>query len=184
MKKIMMCVAAAICAVAAQAASINWSSGVIYPEGSTTKVGTGAVTGYLYIIDSTTYGNLDFSTSAGASAAYATYKAKTADVTGASAKTGAVTLQTKDLANGETQYAVIIYEMGDPVNWIITKGYDTINTLGQQANIMSTGMYNSSNSSGWQSGVSPDPSGTPEPTSGLLMMIGLGCLALRRRVHK
>lgn len=182
MKKIMMFVAAAICAVAAQAASIKWQSGVMYPEGSTTKYGAGAVTGYLYVIDATTYGNLDFSTSAGASAAYATYKAKTADVTGTSAKTGIVTLESTGLNNGDTQYAVIIYEAGDPANYIITKGYDTINTLGQQANIASTSMWNSGNaSSGWAPAAG---GGTPEPTSGLLLMIGAGVLALRRRVQK
>ena len=182
MKKIMMFVAAAICAVATQAAQVDWGSGTMTLPGSTTKAGKDAVTGYLYLVSQSEYNALDFSNP---DSVYNTYKAKTATATGNSNKSGIVTLSS-EASIGETQYAVIIYEQNgsDPMQYVLSKGYDSVNSLGGQDKIASQNRF-STDSTGWTVKGSDTPGGgTPEPTSGLLLMIGAGVLALRRRVQK
>ena len=170
MKKIMMFVVAAICAVAAQAASVDWGSGTIKIDGAT--AGKGAVNGYLYLVSESVYSGLDFSDG---KAVYDEYKAKTASATGTSTKTGVVKMTTT-AGIGETQYAVIIYETSDASQFILSKGYDTVNDLGVQSNIASGGLAVSANATGWT-----PTEGTPEPSSGLLLLLGGAMLALRRK---
>ena len=172
MKKVMMFVAALICAVATQAASINWNSGTIQIEGAT--VGKGAVNGYLYLVTEGEYNALDFSDG---KAAYDTYKAKTATATAASTKTGTIKL-TSTANIGDTQYAVIIYETSDASQFIISKGYDSVNDLGVQNNLGSQNIVTAPGATSWTPTSGGD---VPEPTSGLLLLVGGAMLALRRK---
>ena len=174
MKKIIMFVAAVVLAVAAQAASVNWNSGTITLNDGT-KAGKGAVNGYLYLVSQSEYNALDFSDS---KSVYDFYKAKTATATGSSNKSGIVTLTTT--ANiGDTQYAVIIYENSDASQFILSKGYDSGNELGGQNNIASTGLISAP---GATSSASTSGGGdVPEPTSGILLLVGGAMLALRRK---
>ena len=182
MKKIMMFAVAAICAVAAQAASIEWGSGTMYLPGGTTKAGKGDVAGYVYILTASDYNSLDLSNS---KSVYDTYKAKTAAQTGSSSKTGIVNMTTTGYNVGDTVYALLIYETaGTDGQYILAKGYDTINDVGTQSNLASGGLAATGTSWAPKSGGDTPGGGTPEPTSGLLLMIGAGVLALRRRVQK
>ena len=173
MKKIIMFVAAVVLAVAAQAASVNWGSGTIMVNGA--KAGKGAVNGYLYLISESEYAALDFSDG---KAAYDTYKAKSATATGTSNKSGVVTLTSTGNA-GDTQYAVIIYETSDASQFIITKGYDSINSLGDQNNIASGNLVSAPGATSWAS--TSGGGDVPEPTSGILLLVGGAMLALRRK---
>ena len=173
MKKVIMFVATLICAVATQAASINWNSGTIQIDGAT--VGKGDVNGYLYLVTEDEYNALDFSDG---KAAYDNYKAKTATATAASTKTGTIKL-TSTANVGDTQYAVIIYETSDASQFIISKGYDSVNDLGVQNNLGSQNIITAPGATSWAS--TSGGGDVPEPTSGILLLVGGAMLALRRK---
>ena len=174
MKKIIVFVVTAIFAVAVQAASVDWGSGTIKLEDGT-KAGKGAVNGYLYLVTQAEYNALDFSDG---KAVYDAYKAKSATATGSSNKSGVITMTTT--ANvGDTQYAVIIYETSDASQFIISKGYDSVNDLGVQNNLGSQNIITAPGATSWAS--TSGGGDVPEPTSGILLLVGGAMLALRRK---
>ena len=75
MKKLMILAAAVVATVAANAAAITWGSGTVYLADGTTKAGKDVVTGYLFLIDATTYNTLAANTTGTAlsDAVYAAY---------------------------------------------------------------------------------------------------------------
>lgn len=178
MKKVMITFAAVAIATAVQAATVQWGSGAIYSPGAdgqftTSRLGANTVSYYLWTMDADTYASTTLESIAKLDTATASVSGKN------SALGGSMIYQDKtSFGAGDTvNWAIIfIYTDGDGKEWYIAnKGSGTIDALGSQ---LSFGNLASSSSAyetvgGWSS--------VPEPTSGLLILLGVAGLALRRR---
>ena len=155
MKKLLILVTAIVMAVVANAASFKWSAGNIYASNGTDKY-TGDVVLYAY------------ASTADASTAVAVSTVK-ASSTGAVAAT---TFNSDALVGGTTYNFFFKIEEGgkaftsDVKSGLATATQTTTITFGN----MATATQNASN---WAN--------VPEPTSAMLMILGIAGLALRRR---
>ena len=177
MKKLIVAACAAMIGLATQAASINWSF-----SWATDADGNDLTSGTAYLMNVATMSVSD---------AEAALTAKTFDATKALA-TSSITTDASDGAHGggvdivpvtgeQTFYAVIV--SGD--NYGITSPISkTVSTLGDTAVAFAELSDESGVSSlTWKpGGISGGGSGgVPEPTSGLLLLVGGAMLALRRK---
>ena len=169
MKKILIAVAAVITAVACNAAAVNWQSGAVYKAtDNTTKVGKGA-TDYLVTIAFFTdaggasavtglVGDLSVGT-AGTGSKYG------GTVEGFAASTKYYTQLVITTDGYEAKSDIVAFTMpgtGDTtINFAEGDGFDVVYT------------FSTANAGAWQA--------VPEPTSGLLMLLGLAGLALKRK---
>lgn len=189
MKKMMIAVAAAAFAFAASAASVNWQSGTIYTaadKDGTTGTGTGyrantgtrLVTAYLYSLTAEEYTTaLSLSTAE----LYAQYKALTPAATQTSTALGVANISQTGLPDGSAETPQTVYGLVLYVDEASAAAYDGVdafvksyvgtttwqNTTGGTLSMLATGQA--------------DWTAVPEPTSGLLMLLGMAGLALRRR---
>lgn len=180
MKKLLMTVAVVATAVVANAAAVQWNSGTIQlPSGANAKA---TVSASLFIVSESVY-----NTYAGYSDAaklsddiYAAYKD--------SAPTATKTSSTKSLANisygdylaGESVYAILLYTTTEngTAYWMGNYGMATLEssqnaTVSQLANLL--GGEGGSTATAWSTAA------VPEPTSGLLLLLGVAGLALKRK---
>ena len=182
MKKLMIMLAIGVVASIAQAATCNWGSGALKTAASATggwsdtyaAAANATITMSIYLIDSDTYTSLAGSSQKDLFDAYST---QAASLTGqnknptTSALINAITI-TDSAAPASVQYAVVTATYKDA-----TYGDMYMATLAQAS-------FNSATSKGNAaailSGVG-DWQAVPEPTSGLLMLLGMAGLALRRR---
>ena len=178
MKKLILAMVVAISAIAVNAASIKWNSGTVYNyAGTKANAGTAAVTAYLYSITEAEYTSLSSKTAAeiyqvaGSSVGTLVTSQKTSAL-GAANITQNVTGGTSE--SPVTYYGVVLYvdSISDSsVPYVkaalqsVTFQDDGVSTLGNLA----------TNAGSWTS------SAVPEPTSGLLMLLGMAGLALRRK---
>lgn len=193
MKKLMIALAAAALATVVNAATVNWSSGTIYTAsdavgttGSGTSyranTGTRLVTAYLYTLTADAYATaLTMSTAD----LYSTYSTTAATLTKTSTATGLANISQTGLPDGSTESPQTIYGLVLYVDTATAATYDGVdafvksyvgtatwqNTTGANLTMLATNQAN------WTAvGAS-----VPEPTSGLLMFLGMAGLALRRR---
>ena len=175
MKKIIIAAIAVGFAAITQAASVNWNSGTIKLPDGTTTAGAGAVQSYLFVLSDTDYGKL----TSGADV-WNTYGSTlaSASATGETTAMGAANMKdaTKSYSSGDTAYAAIIYTVED-ADGNVTHYNATYNkwTFTSDSNKTMANQFTSANATGWTAVA------VPEPTSGLLMLVGLAGLALRRR---
>ena len=199
MKKLMIIAAVAMAAVCSQAATVKWASGALKAptnaEGAkgTSNVTTAKANAYLFAIDAATYTSLlasDYATtSANIWDTYgklttegkidATALAGSATQTQGTASMGAMNIsQTVADAAGNV-YAAVIYTFTDE-----TLGDFYIANVGTY-NVEGSGTYTVSGLGTTFSGATASNIGgwtaVPEPTSGLLMLLGLAGLALKRK---
>ena len=180
MKKLMILAAAVVATVAANAAAITWGSGTVYMADSS-KAGKDAVTAYLFLVDSTTYDALAANTTGAAlsDAVYAAYGSSLGTATANKTTTAKGIANITDptvYGNGDTAYAAILYidgdnYMGNVATYTLTSDLNA--TVGDLSNIIGGNVAGGSTPTAWSS--------VPEPTSGLLMLLGMAGLALRRR---
>lgn len=172
MKKIMIAVVAVALAFVANAASVNWSvSGVTAPEGGTLASGWYAcfVEGSALPTDMAAMTAGDWATWTGANAT----SEGTLAVTARAKTFSGSTADTYAADSAVTGYIVMFdaANVADASNFayteVATKNVPSAGNLTWSQTFATT--------SGWQAVA------VPEPTSGLLMLVGLAGLALRRR---
>ena len=175
MKKLMMAAAIVCAAVASQAASIDWKTGYTYNHaGSAIQQ---YMTEYVYTITASQYGDATFD-------AWAQFGADAlaggagAAATGVSGRwTSASTAATPGVANKSAYVAVILLDnsvAADGTYYFAEKSTVMADEDGNASMTVGVPLADSTGAkSAWQS--------VPEPTSGLLLLLGVAGLALKRK---
>ena len=182
MKKLMlMCVAVAVAAVA-QAASINWTVSNVRVPGSTDKITTGSCMAYLFVTDNTT--NVAGLTTTSLAAVQAVLNS--GDLTGLASLAALSKANTAiggwggatgltGFSSGSLSAFVVLIDGLDPAtakNYMIT-GEKSVTFASANASKMIA--YGSQAGNTWQTAA------VPEPTSAMLLVLGVAALALRRK---
>ena len=190
MKKIMIAAAAILIGVVANAASINWTMSNAYQPGSTeAKIGSGTGLVYFFCAE-------DYSSAQVQSLLSSTETSLADKIAGLNANSMGKSAMTRDggvatstvfnkAAGTYTFYSVIfannsVTEGGQYVVTSTTNGYgwdnstDTAVALGNQKSLTQS-------LSNWSSVAAEKTTDVPEPTSGLLLLLGAAGLALRRK---
>ena len=171
MKKMLIAVAAIVTAVVCNAAAVNWQSGAVYKAtDNTTKVGKGA-TDYLVTI-------AFFTDAAGTTAV----TGLTGDLSVGTAGTGSKYSGTVDGFAASTKYYTQLvittdgYEAKSDIVAFTTlgTGNTTIN-FAEGDGFDTTYTFSTSTAGTWQA------TAVPEPTSGLMLLLGMAGFALKRK---
>ena len=189
MKKLMFVLAAVLAAGMVQAAAITWGTGTAVkgvtsdsdPSFGSANAASGTLNIYVWLVDAATYNSTSvdkiwetYGSSLGTATASATGKSGAA---GATAKTDGLTFSTE---SATPYYGLVITGLdmdkdGTLDYYIANKAATEINTAGTQASVLNLAKnVGGVATTGWTS------ASVPEPTSGLLMLVGLAGLALRR----
>ena len=184
MKKIMFVVAVALLAFGAQAASVNWSGSNVYAGDGTSNKGSGYV-GYLFLVSDYSAAQVAAAIDAGkwgdvsGKALAQQYTTTAGKYTGASSPSAVA-----DALGGTTQtgYAVIFNagSVDSATKYYIT-GTKAMTINGVGVTTFALGSQAASQTATWGTVPGGSTPGIPEPTSGLLLLVGAGMLALRRK---
>lgn len=186
MKRVLTIMAVVALAVSANAATCIWNSGVVsLSDGSTAT--KNAVTGYLWeytsstIYDQVVAGTLDVAAEFQKSG-YGELGAVSA--TKSSTNAGKVNINgTLDVASPNQVYAVILYVEGDNKAFLTNYGKSgDVGTTGVTVDELSK--YKGGSIGGVAQGAAittGDWAAAPEPTSGILLLLGVAGLALKRK---
>ena len=200
MKKLIICLAAVACVAAMQAGTVKWGSGEIFTAGTggaftTTAVGNGDVTGYLWMIDAATFDSYKdtYDNSGYAAMSTALYEAygnntSTASKSAVSADGSVELSDGVKYASKTDVYAAVLYTMTQDGKdyYIANIGDFTATSANKTVYDMATTQLGGGTSgtdlpiTGWTA-ISGGGGDIPEPTSGLLLVLGGAMLALRRR---
>jgi len=180
MKKLMFALAAVAMGFAAQAGSVTWSMTNVY-LGNTTDLATDCI-GYLLVgsdLSAPVSAITDVDSAKAFVAANNTYGGSAiGDSTGKFSVSDYGSYSAADT----TVYAIVFNAatIDDATQFYVSKSAKDLSIPGSGAGTVNIGTQktNSQLASSWHAmGSAP----IPEPTSGLLMLVGLGALALRRR---
>ena len=200
MKKLMIALGAVAMAAGVQAASITWGTGIIHLPGadgaqtSTAAINSSAgVTAYYYITASAVDASTLWSTYAKADdSGFYTVSGQTdkssSFTAGRSGGGGSLNFATKDtVAKDATSYASAIFtydanndgKIGEG-DWYMVNSHEYLNSSDKDTTVGMLGLYPGAATSGDMIGWTQIQA-VPEPTSGLLLLLGVAGLALRRR---
>ena len=193
MKKLMIALAAVALATVVNAATVNWQSGTIFiasdAEGTTgsgssyrANTGTRLVTAYLYSLTADEYTTaLSMSTTD----LYNTYSSTAATATKGSTATGLANLSQTGLPDGSSTSPQTVYGLVLYVDTTTATAYDGVDAFVKSyvgtATWQDTTGAGLTNLAATQSSWTAVGASVPEPTSGLLMLLGMAGLALRRK---
>ena len=196
MRKLIVTVAAVAIAAIANAASVNWQSGTVYiasdatgttGSGTTYRANTGTrlVTAYLYALTADEYSAASAMSTADLYAKYIE-----GGVTATASKTttamGLANITQNNLADGSEDAPVTAYGLVLYVDTATAANYDNVDAfvksyVGEATWKNTTGATLSNLASTQANWTAIGGEAVPEPTSGLLMLIGVAGLALRRK---
>lgn len=191
MKKLMIaCVAVAMAAVA-QAASVNWTIGNVFlPADSTAKVATGSVSAWLFVtanstdvttgIPVTTLAAVQAVLDSGDLTGLSSLAAAHGNNVSAGTISGATGLPTTFSSGTLTAFAVVVdsTDLTSAENYFLVSGGATKTATFTSATGMKMLAWGDQTSYTQGAGKW---TAVPEPTSGLLMLLGMAGLALRRK---
>lgn len=176
MKKLIIAMAIASFAIFANAASVDWAATYVMQPG-TTSMANGYY-GVLFAAEDITVADLSAKLSNGDFSSIATYgmNAKTSNVTGSYATTG----WAEKTAGSYTFYAVIFdaNTTASAKNFYVTstKTETLLDGTGNETTVAFGNLAASTMTAGNWTAIN-----VPEPTSGLLLLVGMAGLALRRK---
>lgn len=184
MKKIML-IAAIVCAAAVNAASVNWNTGMtIKPDGSTTAA-SGTLNIYVWTVTESVYNStaLDDIWDTYGNATIGSITGFTASKTGIAGAAGGKAA-INDVPNSTTLYGIIIttYDSdkdGTVDLYAVNKAVGSVNDSGTATSPTYLAKYLYGQNGGTP--VTWESAAVPEPTTGLLVLLGIAGLALRRR---
>lgn len=190
MQKLILAFVAIGAAAVVQAASVNWDSAKMFTAASTeggfsSTTIKGAASAYLFALSASEYDAFlaDYTATGNMKSVYDHYKESFSSATG-TASTGSRTSSasiTTEANVGDTVYGALIYTYHDATldrDFYIanlatgTVGAESGLTLGNLGTYFH-GQDTGTATGGWQA--------VPEPTSGLLLLLGMAGLALRRK---
>ena len=192
-KVIVMC--ALVCAGFAQAASINWSISGIQGAGTGAAAPAGQYTAMLFVTaNSTGVGDFAITTvdsvvsamTAGDWATVSSLASATKTLNNAGVMGGATGLATT-FASGSLSAFAVILDTSTGLDLTTANHYYLVNGGAEQTASFTSAsgakmlVYGTQTNSGLEIGATGGWQAVPEPTSGLLMLVGLAGLALRRR---
>ena len=189
MKKVLLVLAGIAMACSVQAATITWKTGTgikgANADGSYTtgNAASGTLAMYVFILSESEYNSLDVAS------VVDTYASKlssaTESVSGKSGSTGATVQTTHNdwVADQDTTYYAAIlteYKSGDVDMFIGNKATGIVNGSGAGGTVNNLAKFIGGGTSG--TAVAGYTTGSvPEPTSGLLLLLGVAGLALKRK---
>ena len=187
MKKLMLAFAVVVIAAVTNAASVNWTASNVYQgwTGGDASAKASGVVGYLFFADEISVADMTAALSGAEGAKYTMaealakgYSAQTSSSAGKYAGSATPTdVPTSYHGNTMDAYAVIFNAATTDTAsyfYIMPETSKSIAATGSTAFAFGTQDTASAKSSSWTAVA-------PEPTSGLLMLVGLAGLALRRR---
>jgi hypothetical protein len=187
MKKLMTAVAIVCAAAFANAATVAWNSGAIVDHSGTALSAAGQVTAYLFTIDATTYNSYVAMSGADVSTGlWADYGEKLGTATATQANTyskkagGVANISAIDAVADTPVYIALLYVDTRESDTYFMGNVATMNwsgvgdpKVGSLSLTVGGDLITGTGATSWQT--------VPEPTSGLLMLLGMAGLALRRR---
>ena len=185
MKKLIMSAAIVCAAAMAQAAAVSWKSSNLYDNDGAALKGSPAATAYVFLLSQSEYNALtDIWGTYGDSALAAADYSNKGSTTSYSQK---ITVKSPNTATANTTYyaaIITLYTKDDVTYYLAEKGSATTGDDGNASPLFAQSASTSDGAKGaWTAvgGDTPTPGGVPEPTSGLLVLLGIAGLALRRR---
>ena len=185
MKKVIVSIAVAIAAVCGHAATVNWTCTNVYAGNSTDKS-----TGIAYFVTTATLADAsslsgksadEITAALGSSYKFLPSAAGTYSVTAANAVENSALGLTA--ASSVTAYLVIFNgaTIADSTSFFAT-GTKTFTTMEGANNVsVSFGTQKTASQAPWSGSIGGGGGDVPEPTSGLLLLIGGAMMALRRK---
>ena len=184
MKKIMIALGVVALAAMTQAASVKWNSGTVKAankaDGTAGTANATSYTAYLYTFDTLAAYNAAVATDV--ATLYSTYVGKVAATATASAKpNGQANITQSGLPDGSSTDPVTVYGMVLYVDTATAATYDGVDAFVKVGFATDSFQDTTGLTFGGMGTQQANWTAVPEPTSGLMLLLGMAGLALKRK---